>query len=140
MAPIYRNDQVKVTIPSKYAEVGTHGKFLGCVTGTQPGGNIAIIRLIDGLEIQVPLLVLELDEEFVMDGFDWKTDIPTSDHLRHVKTIETVRQDDGTVYEVRGSSERWFIVRIRPSGDIKRTRFFANKREARRVFNELAGA
>lgn len=139
MAPIYRNDRVKVVIDSQWAPIGTKGKFLGERRGS-PGVFTVLVRLDDGQEIRVPLLVLDLDKEFVMDGQAWKTDIPTSDYRRHVKTVDTARLADGTQYEIRGSSERWFVVRIAPDGETKRTRFFPNGRDAKRVFDELAGA
>lgn len=139
MAPIYRNDRVKVVIDSEWAPIGTRGKYLGSRRGS-PGMFMVSVRLDDGEEIRVPLMVLDLDKEFVMDALAWKTDIPTSDYRRHVSTIEYSHRPDGTKYELRGSSERWFVVRIKSDGETTRTKFFPNLRDARRVYVELVGA
>lgn len=139
MATTWRGDRVRVTEDNPHTPIGTVGFYIGGYDDESDVPTV-LIRLRDRRTLRVPWPALESIEESVMDGnWTWKTDIPESDDRHHIHTVDTARTSDRRpLLELRGSSARWFIVRIRPGEPTKRTTFFPNQRTAHKVFTVLA--
>lgn len=143
MKTIWGGSRVRVTTSwDPRIPEGTEGRNLGHRQGE--GEQLTVLVLLDGgREARLPLHVLEpIERTRVPDGHGWKTDIPESNYLHHVKTVGT-GQDGRYRYEIRGYTGRWFVQRfpLAEGSDepTKRTPFFPNQRLALAAMNDLIG-
>lgn len=140
MSPIWGGSRVKTTADWRGTPKGSTGTNLGQREGL-PGALTLLVRLDDGGEVRLPLLLLEpIKEAYVPDGIDWKADIPESGPNRHIRTVAET-EANGYRYWLKGSSERWFVVREQAGmgvgAQMWRTPFFPNQRRAHEVFTDL---
>lgn len=135
MAPIWRGDKVRVTTTYWGIPEGTIGWYCGGDEG-EPGVQTGILRLRNGVRVRVPLLILDSAEDGVSEACTWKKDVPTDDGKRKVRTVDGAVSGDVT-YELRGTSQRWFVVRLEAGEPPRRTVFYTNKRTAQRVMSAL---
>ncbi|MEU5878167.1 hypothetical protein [Spirillospora sp. NPDC047279] len=124
-----------------------HNAFRPGMQGVNRGRRMdgeVVIELDDGREVRFPLTKLvRIDKREITadDLSSWYPYNPESDKGRRVRRVLRDRAK-GYLYEVRGSTGRWFVLRAYEDGtalesQIFRTRFFPSQADAETVFNHF---